>query len=81
MKHSDFKTRLSKHIRNRRNLMKRAENCQNAKLCHIRVHEDSIAFEFVKSKGHQDGEEAIGPWHVYSNPFQPYTCAWLAMAR
>jgi len=61
--------------------MKRAENCENAKLSHISVRDDAIAFEFVKSKGHQDGEEAFGPWHVYCNPFDPTTCCWLAMAR
>lgn len=61
--------------------MKRAENCQGAMVTHICVLEDSLCFRFSKSKGHQDGEEAYGPWHVYSNPFEPSTCAFLAMSR
>jgi hypothetical protein len=61
--------------------MKRAENCENARISHISIQDDSIAFEFAKSKGHQDGEEALGPWHVFANPHEPSTCAFLAMAR
>jgi len=63
------------------NLMKRAENCQGAMISHITICEDCICFHFAKSKGHQDGEGSLGPWHLYANPFEPYTCAYLAMAR
>ena len=47
--------------------MKRAENCVNAQIAHIYFEDDSLVFEFVKSKGHQDGEEHLGPFHIYVN--------------
>lgn len=47
------------------NLMKQAENCVDCKITHIRFEDDCLVFEFAKSKGHQDGEEHVGPWHVY----------------
>lgn len=62
-------------------LMKRAENCANAKINHIRFEDDCLVFEFAKSKGHQKGEEHVGPWHVYANPFEPWLCPVLALAR
>ena len=61
--------------------MKRAENCVNAKIAHIRFEEDSLLFEFAKSKNHQDGEEHLGPWHLYANPKQPWLCPVLALAK
>ena len=33
-------------------LMKRAENCVNAKINHIHFHCDCLVFEFAKSKGY-----------------------------
>ena len=38
-------------------------------------------FEFTKSKGHQNGEEYAGPWHVYANPEEPHLCLVLFLAR
>ena len=61
--------------------MKRAENCVNAKINHIKFEDDSLVFSFAKSKGHQNGEEHVGPWHVYSNPLEPHICPVLALAR
>ena len=55
-------------------LMKRAENCTNAKINHILFRDDCLVFEFAKSKGHQKGEEHVGPWHVYANPETPWIC-------
>ena len=63
------------------NLMKRAENCVDCKITHIRFEDDCLVFEFAKSKGHQDGEEHVGPWHVYANPLEPHLCPVLALAR
>ena len=61
--------------------MKRAENCVNAKINHIKFDDDCLVFSFAKSKGHQNGEEHVGPWHVYSNPLEPHICPVLALAR
>ena len=62
-------------------LMKRAENCVNAKLNHISFMHDSMVFHFAKSKGHQNGESHVGPWHVYGNPQKPWLCPVLSLAR
>ena len=62
-------------------LMKRAENCVNCKVNHITFKHDSLVFEFAKSKSHQRGEKHIGPWHVYANPFKPWCCPVLSLAR
>ena len=61
--------------------MKRAENCVNAKIEHISFCNDSLVFEFVKSKAHQYGEDHVGPWHVYANPLEPHICPVLSFAR
>ena len=60
-------------------LMKRAENCVNAKIKHIIFRYDCLVFEFAKSTGNQKGKEHVGrasqsrknlgsalwlPWHV-----------------
>ena len=64
-----------------RNLMKRAENCVDCKINHITIRNDALVFEFAKSKGHQNGEEHVGPWHVYPNPEEPHLCLFMALAR
>ena len=51
------------------NMMKQSEDYVNMKVAHIRIHEDALVFEFAKSKGMQRGEDRVGPWHVYANPF------------
>ena len=63
------------------NLMKRAENCVDAKINHIYFQDDCLVFQFAKSKGHQQGEEHVGPWHVFSNPDEPHICPVLSLAR
>ena len=61
--------------------MKRAENCVDCKITHITVKSDALTFQFAKSKGHQNGEEHVGPWHVYANPLEPHLCVVLSLAR
>ena len=61
--------------------MKRAENCVDCKITHITIRNDALVFEFAKSKGHQNGEEHVGPWHVYANPEHPHLCVVLSLAR
>ena len=61
--------------------MKRAENCIDLKLEHVRMEEDALIFEFVKSKGAQGGEEHVGPWHVYANPLDQFKCPVLTFAK
>ena len=61
--------------------MKRAEQCVDAKVTHIRFENDCLVFEFSKSKGRQDNEEHFGPWHVYANPLEPEMCPVLALAK
>ena len=61
--------------------MKRAENCVDCKINHITMRNDSLVFQFAKSKGHQNGEEHVGPWHLYANPETPHLCVVLSLAR
>ena len=60
--------------------MKRAENVVDCKIDHIWVEHDALVFQFAKSKGLPNGEDHVGPWHVYANPLQPNVCPFLAMA-
>ena len=60
--------------------MKRAESVVACKIDHIWMANDSMIFQFAKSKGMPDGEDHVGPWHVYANPLQPNVCPFLAMA-
>jgi len=60
--------------------MKRAENVVSCKIDHIWMANDSMIFQFARSKGMPDGEDHVGPWHVYANPLQPNVCPFLAMA-
>ena len=61
--------------------MKRAENCVDCKINHITIRNDALVFQFAKSKGHQNGEEHVGPWHLYANPENPHICVVLSLAR
>ena len=61
--------------------MKRAENCVDCKITHITIRNDALVFQFAKSKGHQNGEEHVGPWHLYANPEHPHLCVVLSLAR
>lgn len=60
--------------------MKRAENVVDCKIDHIWIEHDALIFQFAKSKGLPNGEDHVGPWHVYANPLQPNVCPFLAMA-
>ena len=62
------------------NLMKRAENCMNAKMIHINFTEDHMTFEFAKEKGKQHGD-MHGPWHCFANPEKEHICLLLAFAK
>ena len=62
-------------------MIKRAENCVNAKINHIFFRNDALVFEFAKSKGLQKGEDHVGPWHLYANPKKPYICPLLALSN
>ena len=62
-------------------LMKRAENCVSCKVNHITFEDDCLVFRFTKSKGPQNGEEHVGPWHVYANPKKQHLCPVLSVAR
>ena len=52
--------------------MKRAEKFVDAKVSHIAFNNGSLVFQFVKSKGHQNGEDYVGTWHVYANFCGPF---------
>ena len=61
--------------------MKRAKNCVECKINHITMRNDSLVFQFVKSKGHQNGKKHVGPWHVYDNHEEPHLCVVLSLAQ
>ena len=61
--------------------MKRAENCVDCKINHITIRNDALVFQFAKSKGHQNGEEHVGPWHLYANPEHPHLYVVMSLAR
>ena len=64
-----------------RNLMKRVENCVVCKINHITIRNDALVFQFAKFKRHQNGEEHVGPWHLYTNPEHPHLCVVLSLTR
>ena len=64
-----------------KNLIKRVENCVDWKINQITIRNDSLVFQFEKSKGRQNGEEHVGPWHLYTNPDEPHECVLLALSR
>ena len=61
--------------------MKRAEICVNAQINHIYFENDSLVFQFAKSKGHRKGEKHVGLWHLYSNPYKLWLSPILALSR
>ena len=64
-----------------RNLTKRAENCVDTKINHIFFNNESLVFQFAKSKGHQNVEKYVGPYNVYATPHKPHLCYDLSLAR
>ena len=63
------------------NLLARSDNCFSMRTQHVEFKNDSLIFFFAKSKGNQLGEASEKPWHVYSNPRNPFLCPVLALAR
>ena len=64
------------------NLISRAEYVVSAKIDAISCQEDAILFDIGKTKTDQEGTRNVDhPWHVYSNPEDPYICCFVAMAR
>jgi len=63
------------------NLMARADNICFTHINHITWDDDSLVFYFMMSKGDQEGVNSKEPWHVYSNPTNPYICPILALTR
>ena len=52
--------------------MKMAENCVDAKISDMTFKNDSLVFQFAKSKGRQNGKDHVDPWHVYVKPHRPH---------
>ena len=64
------------------NLISRAEFVVDAKIDLVSFQEDAMLFDIGQTKTDQEGTKNAGhPWHVYSNPEDPYICTCLAMAR
>ena len=61
--------------------MKRAENCVDCKITHVQMRSDCVVFAFAKSKGHQNGEEHVDPWYVYTDPLESHLCVVLSLAQ
>ena len=57
--------------------MKRTENCVDCKINHTTIRNDSLVFQFAKSKG----QEHVGPWHLYTNPEKPHLYIVLSLAK
>ena len=60
--------------------MKRIENCLDAKISHITFKNDSLVFQFAKSKYHHNGKENVRTWYVYVDPHKPHICPVLEIA-
>ena len=60
--------------------MNMAKTCVDANINHIKKNE-IIVFQLTKSKGHQNGENHVGPWHMYANPHEPHLCDNLELSR
>ena len=54
--------------------------CQRQNKSHS-FHGECLVFEFVKSKGHQKGENYLGPLHVYTNLSKMWLCPFLSLSR
>lgn len=63
------------------NLMARSDNVKHCHLNHVKWSADSLQFFFTHSKGNQTGENSEIPWHVYSNPSDPFVCPVLALGK
>ena len=61
--------------------MKRSEKCVNSKIKHTFFKNDSLVFQFENLNVYQNGENHVGPWHVYTNPHEPNLCANLSFSR
>ena len=63
------------------NLLACSNHCFTMCVKHIEFCNDSLLFFVAKSKGNQLGEATEKPWHVYSNPTNPFLCPVLALGR
>ncbi|RHY54550.1 hypothetical protein DYB38_008516 [Aphanomyces astaci] len=61
------------------NLMARSKSTETIQLGHLSYEEDAVGITFFKSKIDQDGSKRRDPRHIYANPLQPHTCAFLAL--
>ncbi|KAF0754916.1 hypothetical protein AaE_005148 [Aphanomyces astaci] len=61
------------------NLMARSKSTETIQLGHLSYEEDAVGITFFKSKTDQDGSKRRDPRHIYANPLQPHTCAFLAL--
>ena len=61
--------------------MKRDENCLDAKISHTTLKNDSLVFQFYKSKGNQNVEDHVGPWNVYASLHGTHIFPVLALSR
>ena len=52
--------------------MARSDNCLQMHINHVQWGNDCLLFFFGKYKTNQTGERSGQPWHVYSNPMNPY---------
>ena len=59
----------------------KTENCVDCKINHITIRDDALVFQFAKSKGHQNGEDHVGPRHLYANLEHSHLCVVLSLAR
>ena len=61
--------------------MKRVKNYADTKIIHITFKNNSLVFQFAKSKWHQNGKDHVGSWHIYTNPHGPHIFPVLELAR
>ena len=61
--------------------MARSDNICATHINLITWDDDSLVCYAMKSKGDQEGVNSNEPWHVYSNPFNPFICPILALTR
>ena len=61
--------------------MKRGKKFIDDRINPIMFKNNSLVFQFAKSKGYQNGVDRVGTWHVYANPHEPHLCPVLAISR
>lgn len=61
--------------------MARSDNIKDLNIKQIEWRNDCLVFFFAKGKRNQEGEGCDTPWHVYSNPNDPYLCPVLSLSK